>query len=486
MNRILHPHIMRRVDEYSDSQSKINEQLSLHSPEAAFSLRLSLDTIVERGMGHLFQMRDELTLNPRVLLNITNLGVPMILPNSLYPDASPSQDDTLSKYFTSFGFTLVGTYDVEDYVSEYPSEVTPGKYFLTSITSSDDFYINDTNCYINSLSDEAVYLLGAEMKKVYLSFECSSNLNLDCEHSYFISDVTVNVLFREAIFNVTSPIINNLTFSSVKDITEVGDDFLNEMGRLRRVDMSSLSGVMRIGDDFLGDSGDNLEIDLTPLGNVLVIGDNFLNEQEITRLDLTPLKNVEVIGDNFLAECQYLKELKSSSMRNLHTVGDDFLVNSSVEGLDLSSLTNLTTIGSGFLSKSIIDTIDLTFMSNVEEIPNGFLSECYKLKSLDLSPLSNVRNIGDEFLTGCYNLSELDLTPLSGVVRIGENFLSTCTSLTEIDLSVLTSLELVGEGFLDKCEDLKKITLRRDQLDIFLPNSETLEKLMDAGMLIYV
>jgi hypothetical protein len=337
--------------------------------EVNLSLTFSLDRVVQNGMEYIFNWRNELVQDPKVLFNIARFGEPMLLPNAIYTDVTPSQDDVLSKYFSSFGFTLVGEYDVSRYVkelilSEGDINTTSDERFLTSVihTGKDTkCYIKDKVCYIRSTDDSVTYMLDLEedVMDLYLSFECESKLLLNPYHTYTGKDerektyqdyhvgkwsnINVNVLFREDIFNVNSSSVTDLTFSSLKHIVKVCDNFLLKCRNLTHVDLKAFTGVGEIGKNFLSCC------------------------KSLVTIDLSPLSEVKKITNYFLAGC------------------------------------------------SNLISVDFIPMGSIEEVGHRFLTFCESLRTIDLRPFSNMKQINCDFLGNCKRLRPIDLSPLSGV-----------------------------------------------------------------------
>ena len=201
------------------------------------------------------------------------------------------------------------------------------------------------------------------------------------------------------------------------NLTTIGNNFLSNCSEIKNIDLSSLQKLTTTGDNFLSNCSKIRYIDLSSLINLITIGDNFLYHCSIiSSIDLSPLIMLEIIGNNFLNQLNSFNAFTKIILNNpnLKHIGNKFLLNcyNTIE-VNLSSLINLKTIGDDFLVKLLISSIDLSSLINLESIGKNFLSFCFNLKEIDLSFLINLKTIESGFLHNCNNLKKIKVNSIN-------------------------------------------------------------------------
>eukprot|EP01060_Flectonema_neradi_P036318 TRINITY_DN6950_c0_g1_i1.p1 TRINITY_DN6950_c0_g1~~TRINITY_DN6950_c0_g1_i1.p1 ORF type:complete len:612 (+),score=93.29 TRINITY_DN6950_c0_g1_i1:56-1837(+) len=254
--------------------------------------------------------------------------------------------------------------------------------------------------------------------------------------------------------------VRHLSFANGSRCTEISDDFLKHHPSLVTVDFTSLKNVTKIGDNFLFGCLSLTAVDIAFL-NVVEIGDScFSGSSSLTTVDLASLNSVLEIGNDFLSECLLLTSVDLTGFNDVTTIGDNFL-------RGCSSLTAVDIVSPGDIDDDLSKSSEFTvfvgtdwdsrsepptdIFSSVTKIGNGFFFGCSSLTELNLD-LINVTKIGDDFLRECSSLTELDLYSLRNFTGIGDGLLAGCSSLRRLDLplrSELSSLSEMGFGSLD-------------------------------------
>eukprot|EP01060_Flectonema_neradi_P007339 TRINITY_DN1509_c1_g1_i1.p1 TRINITY_DN1509_c1_g1~~TRINITY_DN1509_c1_g1_i1.p1 ORF type:complete len:667 (+),score=99.52 TRINITY_DN1509_c1_g1_i1:48-2048(+) len=168
------------------------------------------------------------------------------------------------------------------------------------------------------------------------------------------------------------------------EVESIGKAFLFECGLLKTVDLSAFTKVTRINHYFLYMCSSLTEIsNISSLKGVTDIGDNFLFRcDSIVSIDLSPFTKVVSIGKSFLARCRLLENIDLSAFKELKHVGEYFLGNC----LALKSITNIsslkavTTVGdyAMFQCKSLTP-LD-TAVPDWENLNEGLKKELERLK----------------------------------------------------------------------------------------------------------
>ena len=115
-----------------------------------------------------------------------------------------------------------------------------------------------------------------------------------------------------------------LDLSGLKNIKEVGINFVNDNGRLKHIDFGETK-LETIGKGFLDGCLSLNKFNFDVLEKLEDIPEQFMNYTNFTKIDLSPLVNVKTIGIAFLAECHSLIELDMSNMYSLESIGRYFL-----------------------------------------------------------------------------------------------------------------------------------------------------------------
>ena len=256
--------------------------------------------------------------------------------------------------------------------------------------------------------------------------------------------------------------LESINLSPLTNLKTIGHDFMSSCNELTSIDLSPLINVTSIENGFLKNCSKLNSIDLSPLSNVTSIGHFFMKEcMELETIKLSPLTNVTTIGHFFMEKCPKLKAIDLSNLKNVISIGDGFMKECKVLNIiDLSPLEKVTSIGINFMeSCDGLDTIVSSPLENVTLIKDGFLKECRGLKTIDLSFLKNVTSIGNDFMKECRSLKTIDLSPFTNVTSLGERFLDDCRSLETIDLSPLKNITSIRNFFMNDCRSLKTIDL---------------------------
>jgi hypothetical protein len=241
--------------------------------------------------------------------------------------------------------------------------------------------------------------------------------------------------------------IAEIDLTPLKEIEEIGDDFLYGCSKLKEVDFSSLIDVRN---------------DSSSLTNVRKIGKNFLlNCSLLTKIDLSFLIQLSEIGDNFMNGCTSLQKITFNENSNITSVGNSFMHScKNLSMIDLHCFKNIELINNGFLGtcaslKTIIfppEFIKLT------QIGNNFLSNCDKIENVDLSSFTQLSKIGENFLYKCINLVDLVFNPHTNITSVGDGFLKICSKLEQINLTSFKNIDIINKYFMWKCTSLKNVT----------------------------
>eukprot|EP00760_Papus_ankaliazontas_P036780 PhM_4_TR8390/c1_g4_i3/m.62551 len=135
--------------------------------------------------------------------------------------------------------------------------------------------------------------------------------------------------------------IVELTLPSTVAATSIVEKFLSGVG-IAYLDVSSLTNVRELADHFLQRCSRLTSVDLSGLSDVRMIGHDFLSGcSALTTLDLSPLRNVSRIGDGFLSHCSALTSMDLSPLSNLISIESYFFSGcSALTSFDLSPLSN--------------------------------------------------------------------------------------------------------------------------------------------------
>eukprot|EP01064_Diplonema_japonicum_P021720 TRINITY_DN3128_c1_g2_i1.p1 TRINITY_DN3128_c1_g2~~TRINITY_DN3128_c1_g2_i1.p1 ORF type:complete len:124 (+),score=9.14 TRINITY_DN3128_c1_g2_i1:388-759(+) len=108
-----------------------------------------------------------------------------------------------------------------------------------------------------------------------------------------------------------------------------------------------------------------------------------------------------------------------------------------------------------------LQTLDVAPLRNVTTIGHNFLSSCSSLTSVDLG-LRDVASVGDKFLSCCRCLTSVDLSAMPNLTKLGGRFLSDCSSLTTVNLGTLRErVTDVGYRYMAGCNKLPSTQRKR-------------------------
>ena len=365
--------------------------------------------------------------------------------------------------------------------------------YLTKKTFSVDNYLWikwDSELLAEKINDTSIII---ELKKKLLDLSFTDQYDSDTRRR-IILDVDQNDLFEYFIKKFKDdPKINEFTYKSndfrfvnelpkllhlnseikdknqesidltpLKNITSIGDGFMNNCIKLKEINLSFLSNITSIGNNFMLGCKVLQEINLSFLSNIVSIGFNFMsNCTELKNINLSGLSNLKSINDNFMFFCANLESINLSSSTNLIFIGKKFMAMcKALKTIDLSGSVNIKSISDEFAIQCIkIVTIKLPLFSNITSIGHSFMWGCESIKNIHLTSLINLKSIGNEFMNYCFSLVSIDLSGLINLESIGNYFMNYCKELKEIDLTPLKNLKSIGDDFLHNCKELKEIDL---------------------------
>ena len=277
-------------------------------------------------------------------------------------------------------------------------------------------------------------------------------------------------------------VIKNLDLS---EVYEIGENFCNGCINLEKIDPPlNLSKVTKIKSGFLFDT--NLRRITLDLSLIETIGNYFMSDNKrLKKVTIRGVKGLKGIGKGFLKNCPRLEKLQFDDLSGLEFIGDKFIFQTEYQNeklleLDLSTTTSLKEIGDKFLNNNTgLNELKIN-LSSIEEIGEDFCTGCTSLKEVDLSTFNLERKvkIGNNFLG--YD----DFKEYEGDVRLkklpeefcGESLPSECfldpinkTSISRY-LSLKDNMVLViinSEGKIDSVLCYDQYSLGRDLNEIY-------------------
>ncbi|MCF0227529.1 MAG: hypothetical protein HUJ52_01780, partial [Malacoplasma sp.] len=180
-----------------------------------------------------------------------------------------------------------------------------------------------------------------------------------------------------------------------------------------------------------------------------------INNGNIRNIRIDKIKDgTTAIPNNFMNGCycgddEPVEEINLSAFKDVTSIGEDFLLESYTNVVDISALTKLESIGSitGFPS-SYVEKFIFPKESNITSIGNYFFGYYSVGELVNLgSCMKNVTSIGLGFLYMSGGSGKLDLSEMTSLETVGEQFLYG-TGYTEVDLSGMTNLKTIGPYFM--------------------------------------
>ncbi len=259
--------------------------------------------------------------------------------------------------------------------------------------------------------------------------------------------------------------VKSIDLTPLKNILEIGNNFLTHFHNLDTIDLTPLSNVRKIGSHFLYYSEQIKNIDLSPLINLTEIGHFFLNKcDRIEKVDLSasPIINIH---SHFLNECDNLHTVIFNTSSTIKSVGEYFICKcKNIQYIDLRCLENIQVINNNFLSgcDRIIDVKFPETFVKLTEIEYHFMSNTKNLENINLSCFSNVKIIGKHFLY-LSGIKNADLSHLTNLTMIEDSFMRGCFNLETVIMPPNYKIERKNGNFID-CPKLKQIINGDDML----------------------
>lgn len=246
--------------------------------------------------------------------------------------------------------------------------------------------------------------------------------------------------------------VQRIFFQDALHVATIGASFLSQVSMDNGVlDLSAFGCVETLEPDFLCELKGVRRVSLANCDRLRTIGHRFMIQTSVEDVELPAQDALESIGDDFLAESDHLIRLSVGPCLNLKSIGGSFLMRcASLKHISLS-LPALVSLGNSAFSESKqLEELDVRGTGQLKRVPSFFATSCPRLQKLTFDDLTSVQSIGDDFASQCGNLSTLALPDiLPALSSIGTDFLSRIgADMRQFALPRCPQLVVIESGFL--------------------------------------
>jgi len=154
----------------------------------------------------------------------------------------------------------------------------------------------------------------------------------------------------------------------LNEVETIDDGFMYNCNKITQIQLPP--SVKRIGDYFMNNCRELNNITIP--SSIEYIGNHFMNMTNLETIDLSNLRDLTNINDRFMNNCQNLKNVYLPP--NLRSIGNDFLTNCiNIESIVLPA--DLSSIGNSFMNNcKKLKNISSTNVKKLSTVGDNFLS----------------------------------------------------------------------------------------------------------------